>query len=119
MASDDRNLPQFDTLAGKAAPPLVNGELMLDAPWQGRAFAMAQLLAQRGLFGWEEFRLALIARIAAAERDASPGQPFHYYDCVLEALHAVLATQAVVDDDAITNRMKQLENHSEKHTPLT
>jgi nitrile hydratase accessory protein len=116
MRPDDHDLPHFEGLSGTAAPPLANGELLLDAPWQGRAFAMAQLLARRGAFEWDEFRQALIARIAAA--DASP-QQLRYYDCVLDALHAVLVSRSVVDDATLANRMKALENHAETHAPLT
>jgi hypothetical protein len=49
---------------GPAALPRVNGELAFDAPWQGRAMAMAVLLVERRGLAWDDFRQRLIAAIA-------------------------------------------------------
>ncbi len=54
-------------LGGSTAVPRRNGELVFDAPWQGRVFGMAVALSDAGLFPWEEFRQALIREVAAAE----------------------------------------------------
>jgi cobaltochelatase CobN len=76
-----------------AALPRRNGELVFEAPWQGRAFGMAVALHERGLFVWQDFRQELIARIAAAE--AGPG-PFSYYEAWLAALETVLDRAGLV-----------------------
>ncbi len=55
-------------LTGMAAPPMVNGELTFDAPWQGRVFGIARGLAEHGVFEWDAFRARLIERIAAFDR---------------------------------------------------
>ena len=73
--------------------PRRNGELVFDAPWQGRVFGMAVALSERGLFPWEEFRQALIREIAAAE---ARGGEFRYYDAWLAAFERVLAGRGVL-----------------------
>jgi len=71
---------------GPAAPPRRNGELVFDAPWQARAFAMTVSLLQREGLGWDAFRPHLVAAIAA-HPDAG------YYDCLVEALEAFVAAR--------------------------
>jgi hypothetical protein len=69
---------------GVAAPPRSNGELVFDAPWQGRAFGMCvALLDDRGL-GWDAFRPHLIAAT-----QADPDAP--YYDRFAIALEGFVA----------------------------
>ena len=50
-------------LAGPGAPPMVNGELLFEFPWQSRAFGMARVLCEAGIFHWDEFRRLLITNI--------------------------------------------------------
>jgi cobaltochelatase CobN len=97
LVSDDaaearlhRRLAELD---GPIAVPRKNGELVFEAPWQGRAFGMAVALSEQGLFPWEEFRQALIAEVAAAE---ARGGEFRYYDAWVAALERVLAAHGVV-----------------------
>jgi len=66
-------------MTGPAAPPRRNGELVFDAPWQGRAFGVAVGLVQRLGLEWKAFQQHLIAEIAA-----HPAAP--YYDCWVAAL---------------------------------
>ena len=68
---------------GVAAPPRRNGELVFDAPWQGRAFALCvAVLEQEGL-GWAAFRRHLVLEI-----DADPDG--EYYDAFGRALDRFL-----------------------------
>ena len=69
---------------GRAALPRVNGELAFDAPWQGRALAMAVLLVERSGRPWEDFRDRLIAAIAD-----DPERP--YWESWVVALEALSA----------------------------
>lgn len=48
-----------------AALPRINGELAFDAPWQGRAVAMAVLVVEQRGLEWDDFRQRLIDAIAA------------------------------------------------------
>jgi hypothetical protein len=72
-------------LAGPAAPPRRNGELVFDAPWEAHAFGLALALLQREKLGWDAFRPQLVAAIAA-HPDAA------YYECLVEALEAFVPT---------------------------
>lgn len=80
---------------GPAAPPRRNGELVFEAPWQGRAFGMALAVVERLSLPWSEFQRHLIAAIAAR-----PDAP--YYDCWVAALEALLVERGVVSTEAIT-----------------
>ncbi len=80
-------------LGGSVAVPRRNGELVFDAPWQGRVLGMAVALSERGLFPWAEFRQALIAEVAAAE---ARGGEFRYYDAWLAAFECVLARRGAL-----------------------
>ena len=93
-------------MAGSAALPRRNGELVFEAPWQGRAFGMAVALHDQGAFDWEEFRKALITEIAAAEARSGP---FEYYEAWLAALEDVLARRALVRPDEVEETTFQFE----------
>jgi nitrile hydratase accessory protein len=77
--------PEVQRMAGVAALPRQNGELVFDAPWQGRVMGMALALVQQRGLDWDEFRTRLIAAI-----DADPARP--YYESWTAAL-----TELVVD----------------------
>jgi len=75
-------------MAGPAAPPRQNGELVFDAPWQGRVFAMAVGLVDRLGLEWDEFRKRLMAAI-----EEDPERP--YYESWTVALEALVADQGL------------------------
>jgi hypothetical protein len=79
-ALDDRSLPRS------------NGELTFDAPWQGRALAMAVTLVDRLDLEWDAFRQHLIAAI-----DAAPDRP--YWDSFAAALDAFVASAVQHDPE--------------------
>ena len=74
-ALDDRSLPRS------------NGELTFDAPWQGRALAMAVTIVERLDLEWDDFRQHLIAAI-----DAAPERP--YWESFAEALDSFVTEVA-------------------------
>ncbi len=92
-------------LTGTAAPPLENGELAFDAPWQGRVFGVARALAGQGIYAWDDFRLRLIAAIAQWEQHAAPGAVYPYYDCFLTALEAVLVEKRLLPAGELRERV--------------
>jgi hypothetical protein len=59
--------------AGLSEPsmPRSNGEPVFDAPWQGRALAIAILLVQETGHRWNDFRAHLVAEI-----DTQPDRPY-------------------------------------------
>jgi hypothetical protein len=71
---------------GLAEPsiPRSNGTLAFDAPWQGRALAMAILLVERTDQQWDVFRRYLIHAI-----DDKPERP--YWDSFATALDTFAA----------------------------
>ena len=77
-------------MRGSAAPPRRNGELVFDAPWQGRAFGLAVGVVERLGLDWAAFQQRLIGEIAA-----HPEAP--YYDNWVAALEKL-----VLDHGAVT-----------------
>ena len=51
-------------MTAAAAPPRRNGELVFDAPWQGRAFGMALGVVKHLGLEWGAFQQRLISAIA-------------------------------------------------------
>ena len=78
-------------LPGQTSPPMANGEIVFDAPWQSRVFGMARALCEQGLFTWDEFREHLIVQI---EGDTSEGD-YDYFGHFLGALTLLLAKKQV------------------------
>jgi nitrile hydratase accessory protein len=93
-------------LDGATTVPRRNGELVFEAPWQGRVFGMAVALSEQGLFPWEEFRQALIAEVAAAE---ARGGGFRYYDAWLAAFERVLTARGAVSTAELEETAFQFE----------
>jgi nitrile hydratase accessory protein len=75
-------------MSGPAALPRRNGELVFEAPWQGRVFGMALAVVQRLGVPWAEFQRRLIAEIAV-----HPDAP--YYDCWLAALERLVVERGL------------------------
>ena len=78
-------------IEGLAAPPRVNGELVFEAPWEGRAFGMVMTLCAQEVIEWEQFRAGLMAEIKRWESAPYPKAEWSYYACWLAALESVLA----------------------------
>ena len=86
--------PALAAMPTAAAPPRRNGELVFEAPWQGRAFGMALGVVERLGLDWSEFQQRLIAAIAAA-----PNAP--YYESWVAALESLLLDHGVLTADEI------------------
>jgi nitrile hydratase accessory protein len=74
---------------GPAALPRRNGELVFEAPWEGRAFGIAAALQARGVYGWDEFRTRLAERIASGAGES-------YYESWLAALESLAVARGLV-----------------------
>ena len=81
-------------MSGPAALPRRNGELVFEAPWQGRVFGMALAVVERLGVPWTEFQRRLIAEIAA-----HPDAP--YYDAWLAALERVVVEHGLATADEL------------------
>ena len=75
--------PAVAAMPGPAALPRRNGELVFDAPWQGRAFGLALVIVDRLGLPWAAFQKHLIAAITA-----TPDAP--YYESWVTALEQLL-----------------------------
>lgn len=95
----------------EAALPRANGELVFDAPWQSRAFAMAVALAEDGVYEWNAFRDRLIEEIAAHE----PDDGGRYYERWLEAFERVLLEGRVLTSAEVERRAKQVAASDQHH----
>ena len=84
---------------GPAAPPRLNGELVFDAPWEGRSFAMAMALVEEGLFDWDDFRDHLIAAVQRWE--ARPVGEYRYYERWQEALESIVESLEIVSEPEV------------------
>ncbi len=85
-------------MAGAAALPRENGELVFDAPWQGRVLGMAlAVVHERGL-EWDKFRQRLIAAV-----DADSARP--YYESWTVALTDLVVDLDIIDEDELTNML--------------
>jgi len=102
-----------EVLSGPLAPPMVNGEAVFEAPWQGRIFGMAHALADAGLFTWDEFRVLLIEEIGAWDR-AAEGE-YAYYAHFQRALERMLAGRGAVPAVELDERSATLARRPAGH----
>ncbi len=89
-------------MAGEAALPRQNGELVFDAPWQGRVLGMALAVVQERGLDWDEFRQRLIAAI-----DAEPARP--YYESWTAALTDLVVDLGVAGAGDVEARASRVE----------
>ena len=86
---------------GPGAPPRSNGELVFAAPWEGRAFGLMVALTEQGVFTVSDFQGALIASIGRWEALERPVEEYHYYECWLGALEALVVEKTAVSTPEI------------------
>jgi nitrile hydratase accessory protein len=81
--------------------PRKNGELVFQAPWQGRAFGLAVILNEKGAYPWDDFRSRLVDQVAT-------GQP-EYYESWLNALESLLLARGIVTRDEVAQRAAEYQ----------
>ena len=101
---------ETDELSGELAPPMANGEVVFDEPWQGRTFGMARAMAEAGFFTWDEFRAHLIAAIARWENanPAAGAAVYQYYVHFQVALEELLAQKGLIGCASLHDRTETL-----------
>ncbi len=105
-------------LEGDLEPPMANGEVTFQEPWQGRVFGIARVLAEQGLYSWDEFRVHLIASIADWDRnrdEAESGDDYCYYDHFLMALQSLLREKKILSLQQVEGRFKELLSRPSDH----
>ena len=96
--------PRVAAMPGEVALPRQNGELVFEAPWQGRAFGLGVALCDRGTWSWSEFQGGLIETIGSGtgrETDRS------YYEHWLAALERLLVDKGLATREEIEQRMHE------------
>jgi Nitrile hydratase beta subunit len=104
--------PEVQQMAGAAALPRENGELVFDAPWQGRVLGMALAVVQQRGLDWDGFRQRLIAAI-----DADPRRP--YYESWTVALAEMVVDVGVISEDELTKRTHRQASRTRAGSPAT
>lgn len=104
-----------DALSGETAPPMANGELLFEAPWEARAFGMARALCEAGCYSWDEFRDSLIAEISAWDRTHAVDDPYHYYELFFAALEKLLAAKDICIESDLAARTEAFQNRPHGH----
>jgi len=83
-------------LAGRAALPRDNGELVFEEPWQGRALGMGVVVLDRTGASWAEFRRHLVAAIRRRPQEPGESAASAYYAAWLDAVEALLADRGLL-----------------------
>lgn len=92
-------------LSGRYQPPLANGEVVFDEPWQGRVFGLAVLLAEQGTLQWPEFQQSLIDVVGEWDSHSEPeNADYPYYELFAEALSRLMVRQGLVSADEVVDR---------------
>ncbi len=81
--------------------PRKNGELVFEAPWEGRAFGMAVVMHERGAYGWDDFRDRLVENIS--------GGSGRYYESWLSALEALLLAHRMIEPEELDTRFREFK----------
>jgi nitrile hydratase accessory protein len=95
----------FDDPDGPGALPRSNGELVFDAPWQGRLFGLVVHLCRSGAFEWDEFKVHLIAAIDESGVDETC-DPAVYYRQFGEAFCRLAAEKDFFDAGTLDGRTR-------------
>jgi nitrile hydratase accessory protein len=96
-------------------PPMANGEVLFEAPWQGRVFGMAVALHEAGVFAWSEFQANLIEVVGEWDKEASSSDPYEYYDHFQNALNQLLARKSLVSEDDLSRRTSDFAQRPHDH----
>ncbi len=96
--------PDIANMQGAEALPRRNGELVFEAPWEGRAFGIAVALGNRGLCRWRDFHQRFVAEIAEAE---GSDEPSTYYQRWLAALERLVIDKGLATLDELDRKMAE------------
>ena len=83
-------MTDFD-LPDSLAPPMANGEVVFEAPWQSHVFGMAVALSEQGLYPWSDFQQSLIDEVGIwdedhAQQEQGQDEAYPYFEIFQRAL---------------------------------
>ncbi|MGH7910277.1 MAG: nitrile hydratase accessory protein [Candidatus Dormibacteraceae bacterium] len=103
MTDVDREIAD---LAGPAALPRKNGELVFLRPWEGRAFGMAVALRAAQPYTWKDFARHLEREIAESKPDTDGTL---YYERWLGAFEHLLLERGLLTRGELDRRVREYE----------
>jgi len=92
---------RIEDLSDDLAVPRRNGELVFQAPWEGRVFGMAVALSDAKAYDWDAFRERLVAEIADAE---THGDVSGYYERWLASFERLLLETGLLTAEELDTR---------------
>ncbi|MCH8939653.1 MAG: nitrile hydratase accessory protein [Chloroflexi bacterium] len=92
---------QISNMPAETALPRSNGELVFEAPWEGRAFGIAVAMNNDGKYEWREFVDELAGEIAAAEK---AGAESTYYERWVTSLERLAIEKGLVTPEEMDAR---------------
>lgn len=101
-------------------PPMANGEVIFEEPWQGRVFGMAVALSQAELFLWSEFQQSLIDVVGDWDRWAEARQAdeigtYQYYEHFSKALNKLLVEKSLLSEQDYSTRVAEFSARPHGH----
>ena len=93
--------PRIASMDEQIALPRKNGELVFAAPWEARAFGLAVVLNEAGIYPWRDFSQGLAAETALADQH---GVPVSYYERWLETLAKLAIARGLVTPEELAAR---------------
>ena len=84
MATEPKE--QISNMPAETALPRSNGELVFEAPWEGRAFGIAVAMNNDGKYEWREFGEELAGEIAASKKAGTESKYYEQWVASLEWL---------------------------------
>lgn len=99
----------FDDPGDATALPRSNGELIFDAPWQGRLFGLVVQMCKSGIFEWDEFKKHLIDVIGESESLGMTDvcDPAVYYRQFGEAFTRLAVEKQFLHEAGLEDRVRE------------
>ncbi|MEO0432195.1 MAG: nitrile hydratase accessory protein [Cyanobacteria bacterium J06656_5] len=97
--SQNNKFPLSDSLQ-------TDNELVFQAPWEARAFAIVNQLANAQEYSWSEWTEQFAEEISTAEHE--PTDKSSYYERWVRTCEKLLITKGILNPVAIEQRIKEL-----------
>ncbi len=105
-----------------SAPLQTDSEPVFQAPWEARAFAMVNQLANAQEYSWSEWTEQFATEISIAENE--PTDTSSYYERWVRACEKLLIAKGILEPLAVEQRMERILSereaaveHSHLHKP--
>ena len=95
---------QISNMPEEVELPRDNGELVFEAPWEGRAFGIAVALNEGGRYEWSEFVSQL-----SREIKADPSDEKAYYEKWLAGLAGLAVEKGLISEEELSRRTHEYE----------